>query len=133
VNDSGLVQIKVLPVNDPPTAIGQEINAVEETVVSITLKGSDIDNDPLTYQIQAYPKSGVIQINNNTVDYIPGQNFAGTDQFTFTAMDPYDSISLPATVQINVHNTNDEPVAHSGIFTMKKGRDVSWDCKLRRC
>jgi VCBS repeat-containing protein len=122
---SGKVNITIEPVNDLPEAFDQKVDAVEETAINIKLYGQDIDNDPLTYSIETLPQWGGIQIIDNTVQYIPNQNFAGIDRFTFTAIDSNNSKSTPATVHINVHNTNDSPVAHSNIFTIKQGETLS--------
>jgi hypothetical protein len=124
-DDSGHIDITIEPVNDSPEAFDQKVDAVEETSVIIQLTGQDIDNDPLTYAIETYPKGGGIQLIGNTVHYISNQNFAGLDQFTFTAIDSQNSQSAPAIIQINVHNTNDIPIAHSTVFSMNQGDTLS--------
>src|SRR5262249_7692482 len=42
--------ITVTPVNDPPTADAQSVGLDQDTSASITLTGSDVDGDNLTYQ-----------------------------------------------------------------------------------
>ncbi|KPA12769.1 peptidase-like protein, partial [Candidatus Magnetomorum sp. HK-1] len=124
-DDSGKIIIQVKAVNDPPQAIGQKVNAVEETTVSIVLNGLDIDGDSLIYQIKNPTESGDLQINGNLLDYTPEQNFSGLDQFTFTVMDSTGVVSEAATVLIDVHNTNDIPIAHAAIFSIKQGEILS--------
>jgi len=125
IDDSGQIDITIIPVNDPPQALDQHVETVEETSVDIQLTGEDIDNDPLTYSIETLPQWGAIQIIDNTIKYVPNQNFAGVDQFKFTAIDNNDSVSLPATVHIHVQNTNDRPVAHASVYSIKQGETLS--------
>jgi len=124
-NGSKQIDIDVLSVNDPPQAFANQVEAAEETTVSFTLKAQDIDNDPLTYHIENPPQSGSIQINGNQVSYTPEQNFFGMDSFTFSVSDIHMSASHEKTVQINVHNTNDVPIAHSEIFEFQQGDNMS--------
>jgi hypothetical protein len=124
-DDSGQVDIIITPANDPPQAFDQQVDTIEETSVDIKLTGQDIDNDPLTYSIETLPQWGSIQIIDNTIKYVPNQNFAGMDQFKFTAIDSNDSVSLTATVHIHVQNTNDLPVAHDSMYSIKQGETLS--------
>ena len=115
------MHIDVLSVNDPPRAFANTIEAAEETTVLFTLKALDIDNDPLTYHIDNPPQSGNIHMNGNQVHYTPEQNFFGMDSVTFSVSDPHMSSSQIKTVAINVHNTNDIPIAHPDAFEFMVG------------
>ncbi|MGC8885987.1 MAG: Ig-like domain-containing protein, partial [Verrucomicrobiia bacterium] len=54
------VPINVTPVNDAPVANPQTVTTPEDTAVSITLTGSDIENDPLTFAIVDQPAHGTL-------------------------------------------------------------------------
>ena len=47
------ISITVNPVNDPPVANNQSVSTDEDVALPITLTGSDIDGDPLTYTVTA--------------------------------------------------------------------------------
>jgi len=47
------VSITVNPLNDAPVAIGTVASVNENSSVNITLSGSDIDGDALTYKVQS--------------------------------------------------------------------------------
>ncbi|MGC9036977.1 MAG: cadherin domain-containing protein, partial [Verrucomicrobiia bacterium] len=77
------VSITVMPVNDPPVANPQTVTTPEDTAVSITLTGSDIENDPLTFAIVAGPAHGTLSGTPPNVTYTPAANYNGSDSFTF--------------------------------------------------
>jgi len=49
------VSVTVTPVNDAPAADSQNVNTLENTAKAITLTGSDVENDPLTFAIVTAP------------------------------------------------------------------------------
>ena len=100
------VSITVTPVNDRPTADDQSVSTAEDTAVGITLTGSDVDGDGLTFAIGTGPTHGVLTGTPPTVTYTPVADYNGPDSFTFTASDGA-LTSLPATVSITVTPTPD--------------------------
>ena len=54
------VSITVAPVNDAPTAADQAVTTPEDTAVTITLTGSDVDGDALTFTIVTPPLHGAL-------------------------------------------------------------------------
>ncbi|MBK1818069.1 tandem-95 repeat protein [Luteolibacter yonseiensis] len=80
------VTINVTPVNDPPTlAAVAPVVTVENTPVSFTLAGSDVDGDAITsYQLTSTPTLGRVQVNGAVVTYTPFTNVLGTETLTFT-------------------------------------------------
>jgi hypothetical protein len=86
------------PSNPVPVAFGQP--------KSITLAGTDVDNDALTFAIASQPTHGtLVRIDATTVRYTPTSTSATaggfTDSFTFTANDGF-ATSTPATVTLSV-------------------------------
>jgi len=57
-SDEATVIVNVAKVNDVATATAQTVTADEDIDKSITLHGTDIDGDPLTYKITTLPANG---------------------------------------------------------------------------
>jgi hypothetical protein len=118
------VTILVRPVNDAPVALGATVDTAEDTPVTITPQATDIENQPLTFQVVSSPANGTVTANGTTFTYTPAANFDGTDAFTFRATDG----SLPgnvATITIQVTPVNDPPVANPDSATVKRREQVS--------
>ncbi|MFH1882192.1 MAG: Ig-like domain-containing protein [Planctomycetota bacterium] len=118
------VSIQLKPVNDPPTAsyVGATVqnnppaakdNSVtteEDTPVSITLEGSDPDEDELSYTVVESPSHGSLSGTAPNMSYTPNPNFNGSDSFTFKVSDET-AESDAAIVSITVRSANDTPSA----------------------
>jgi hypothetical protein len=96
------------PTNNPPTVSGQNKGTIKNNGVTITLNGSDADNDNLTFSVVTGPAHGTLgSINNNgatsaTVGYTANANFVGVDSFDVKANDGT-ADSNTATVTVNVY------------------------------
>ncbi len=106
------VSITVNPQNDAPVANAQSVSTNEDTALPITLTGSDVDGNPLSYAVGTGPSNGVLSGTVPNLTYTPSANFNGADSFTFTVNDGTVS-SPPATVSITVNAQNDTPVANA--------------------
>ena len=96
-----------------PVAESRSVTTDEDTEIAFTLSGSDVDNDPLTYQVVQGPGHGGLTGAPPGLTYTPHAHFNGTDTFTFKANDGFDD-SEPATVTITIVPVNDAPVARAG-------------------
>ena len=103
--------ITVSNINDAPTATSQSLTVAEDDSLMITLAGTDIDGDSLTFSYES-PSSGVLTGTAPNLTYSPNENFNGSDSFTFTANDGTVDSSV-ATININITPVNDEPVITS--------------------
>jgi len=128
VNDGSLdspaatVSITVIAVNDAPTANSQSVSTNEDTALSITLSGSDIDSPSLSFAIVSGPSHGTLGTVGApvcgggsctaSVTYTPATNYNGPDSFTFKVNDG-SLDSTAATVSITVNAVNDAPVANA--------------------
>jgi hypothetical protein len=74
---------------------------MENTPVLLTLIGSDMDGDALSFAMVTEPVQGTVKGLPPAVTYMPNANFSGTDHFTFHASDGTET-SQPATVTITV-------------------------------
>jgi len=118
------VSIHLKSVNDPPTAsyVGAKVQknppvakddsvtTEEDTPVSITLEGSDPEEDTLSYTVVTGPSHGSLSGTAPNVSYTPNPNFHGSDSFTFKVSDET-ADSETATVSITVTAVNDKPNA----------------------
>ncbi|HET7504427.1 MAG TPA: Ig-like domain-containing protein [Kofleriaceae bacterium] len=121
-SNTATISLTVSPVNDPPVATGQTISTSEDAPVTVTLAGSDVDGDSLSFQVQQNPLNGTITPGFGAVrTYTPAANFHGTDSFTYRVSDIFTSSST-VTVTIDVTSVEDPPVAAS--FTRMLSEDV---------
>lgn len=104
------VLIQVAAVNDLPVAAPQSVTVGEDTATPVTLSGSDVDEDDLSYSITTQPVNGVLTGTEPNLTYTPNANYAGPDSFIFTVNDGTTD-SAPAQVNITVTGTNDAPTA----------------------
>jgi VCBS repeat-containing protein len=124
---SSTFTITVTGVNDAPTATAPSpVTTAEDTPVTITLAGADIDSAALTFAIGTAPANGTLGAITGTtctpsgagssctasVTYTPAANFNGANSFTFTVNDG-SLTSTAATVPITVTAVNDAPVANA--------------------
>jgi hypothetical protein len=105
-------KVTVTNSNDAPVANAQEVTAQEDTPQTITLTGSDADENALTYEIVTGPSQGSLSGTGDQRTYTPNANANGTDSFTFRVNDGA-GFSAPATVSITVTAVNDAPVANA--------------------
>jgi VCBS repeat-containing protein len=120
------VVITVNPVNDAPVADSQSVVTDEDVPVDITLTGSDVDGDSLSFDIVSQPVNGTLSGDPPDLTYTPDPDFHGGDSFTFVANDGTTD-SEPATVSITVRSVNDPPVAVLEEYTVDEGEPVILD------
>lgn len=95
------VSLTIVNVNDAPVANPQSVTVNQDGYLAITLTGSDIDGDPLTYSVTSGPTNGVLTGTAPNLTYTPTIGYTGADSFTFIVNDGYVN-SAPATVSITV-------------------------------
>lgn len=107
LSDTAVVTIAVNMIN-PPVADDQAVTTDEDNAVGITLMGSDVDGDLLTYTIVTLPAHGTVTGSGADLTYTPDANFDGADSFTFRVNDGMADSNV-ATVTITVNAANDTP------------------------
>jgi len=114
----------VTSTNAAPIANPNTYNATEDTALNVTAgtgvlaNDTDLELNPLTAVLGTGPSNGTLVLNaNGSFTYTPNANFAGTDSFTYFANDTFQNSVTPATVTINVANTNDAPTVVSANAT----------------
>ncbi|MDQ6741134.1 MAG: cadherin-like domain-containing protein, partial [Actinomycetota bacterium] len=121
INYNGYYEL--VPPNSAPTASASPNPATtnEDTAVTITLNGTDADDNALTFSITQQPTHGTLSaisapnctaVNTctATVTYTPSTNYFGADSFKFKANDGMLD-SAAATVSLTVNAVNHAPVA----------------------
>ena len=100
--------------NTPPVATAQTLTFNEDTAQKITLSGTDLDNNPLSYTVVNYPAHGTLvhdpafPTDPTKYVYTPDPNFNGPDSFTFKANDGTVD-SAVGTVDLTIKAVNDVP------------------------
>ncbi len=97
--------------NNRPVAESSNITTEEDTPVSISLSGGDLDGDSLSFHLITEPSHGNLRGTEPNLIYTPEKNFNGSDSFTFKVSDS-SADSSAATVSIAVTGINDPPVAN---------------------
>jgi MYXO-CTERM domain-containing protein len=96
--------------NQPPVAWPVEASAGEDGDMVVTLKGSDVFEDALTYTVLTQPEHGTLSGTAPHLLYTPHPDFHGVDAFTYRVGDgEYDT--TPVTAALTVTPVNDPPRA----------------------
>ncbi|MGJ8654020.1 MAG: tandem-95 repeat protein [Opitutaceae bacterium] len=123
------VSITVNPINDAPVADVKSSTVDEDGSIAITLSGSDVDGDNLSYSIVAAPANGALSGTAPNLSYTPSANFNGADSFTYTVNDGVvDSSS--ANVSITVNAINDAPAFDNVASGLSADADVAFTATL---
>ena len=102
------VSITIDPVNDLPVADDQSATTDEDISLEITLTGSDLDGDDLSYVVVVAPSNGSLTGSAPNITYTLDPHFNGSDNFTFKANDG-SADSNTASVSITINPVNDPP------------------------
>ena len=120
------VIITVNPVNDAPTASTTPVSTAEDTAVIGQIVGTDVDKDPLTYEVTQPPAHGQVSIDPNTgaYTYTPNANYNGTDSFVVTVSDGKGGTST-VTVPVTVTPVNNAPQGTTDPVTVNEDTPVT--------
>jgi len=129
--DTAGLYITVTPVNDPPVAVVDYFNTLEDTPVSGTVITNDFDVDgnlnPVSYLLTGDVSNGSLTFNALGIfTYTPDPGFSGTDSFIYSMCD----LGLPvycdtAIVFINISGVNDPPVVFNESVAVCSGNTVT--------
>jgi hypothetical protein len=97
----GTALVTITAVNDAPVADSQAVTTQEDTALPITLTGSDVEGDTLSFAIASQPAHGTLTGIPPDVTYLPATDYSGSDTFTFTVNDGTLD-SAPGVVRITV-------------------------------
>ncbi|MCB2076773.1 MAG: cadherin-like domain-containing protein [Novosphingobium sp.] len=99
------------PLNNaaPVTAATQAVSTNEDTAKTITVAGTDAENDPIAYSAGEASHGTVTGGNNGVFIYSPDANYFGTDSFVVTLDDGFNGFATQ-TITVTVNPVNDAPV-----------------------
>jgi len=98
-SEAATVSLKIVAVNDAPTAIAQNIAVVEDSELPIILSGKDIENDSLNFKIKQNPGNGILSGSGANYVYKPNSGFVGSDVIFFYVND---GVEDSASVAVNI-------------------------------
>lgn len=134
-SDTGLVNFKILPVNDLPITNSGTISLMEDEILERnTSEGllsfsKDVDEDLIYFEITDSVKHGKLNFKNDgSFVYIPNPNYFGEDTFYFKAFDHIGS-SNTSFIIFNVSPVNDPPEVRdsSYLFQIKNSDRFIFD------
>ena len=108
-----VVTITILNSNNPPKAVSQDLLTKTNRAILVTPSGSDVDGDPLNFEIVSGPSVGTAEREGSGFRFTPPQDYLGQASFTFRAYDGT-AYSEAATIKIGVIATNATPRARTG-------------------
>lgn len=110
------VTVTVQNQNDPPVAIADSFEVMEDTTLQVNAGGgvlandNDEENDTLSARVIAGPSHGTLTLTRDgSFSYEPDADFFGTDSFTYVANDG-ESDSAEVAVTIEVIPADDPPL-----------------------
>jgi len=108
----GLVSLTVVAANSAPVATARTVSGLEDSLIPITLSGTDADGDSLTYSVVVQPSQGALLGTAPNFVYRPNEDWTGTDSIEFIVHDGTRP-SASAVLTINVTPVNDAPRANA--------------------
>jgi hypothetical protein len=118
VCDEGQVTFNVVFVNDPPIAVDEYENVMEDGVLQSNVFENEIEPDleMLIYTIISGPMHGTINFfNDGYYTYTPDENFFGNDEVIYLACDPCGVCDV-GVLYIEVDFVNDLPMVIDETF-----------------
>ena len=131
--NSAVVEITVLPVNDPPIAVNDQYNVMEDEVVIGNVLDNDSDPDlgdvlQVELTLITDPLNGVININSDgSFEFTPERDFAGQDLFVYRVCDDADpSLCDEAEVTLMFQDIEDPVIAYQLLTPNDDSFNDSW-------
>ncbi len=114
-------------VNCLPSASDVSASTPFNTVVDITLSGSDSDGSVVGFAVTDAPANGTVVVSGATATYTPNTDYVGNDSFKFVAIDNDGAQSNAATASVNVEAPE---VPFVSITSPVTGSDVNTDATV---
>ncbi|GAA3514484.1 hypothetical protein GCM10022234_06670 [Aeromicrobium panaciterrae] len=120
VSEPVTVAITVKPT--PPVANGDAYGTAERVQLSVDASSGVLSNDTAANSAALVTSTshGILSLEDDgAFDYMPAEDFSGTDSFTYTATGP-GGTTAPATVTIAVSDVGDDPFANGDSYELDK-------------
>ena len=121
--------IVIVPVNDPPVAIGESHHVLEDTldIGDLSPNDMDVDGGVLTYSILYDAGHGAFNLMpDGSYEYAPVLDFWGLDSLTYLVCDNSGACDT-ATIQLIVDFLNDTPIAVDEAIEVEQDGTISGD------
>ena len=94
--------LKVINTNDAPVLTSvTNVTTNEDTAKTVTLSGTDVDGDALTYSAVSDTSAVTVSVSSSTLTLTPNANWHGTASITAYASDGYSKDSTSFTLTVN--------------------------------
>ena len=114
LTDTASVTLTITPVNDAPVlAAVSDVSFDEDTSGSLSVSGSDIDGDGLTYSITTGTDI-TAALDGSDISFSAPIDFNGSETFTVTVTDG--ELSDSQSMTVTILPVNDAPVATTGLI-----------------
>lgn len=126
-NETATVLVQVLPVQDPPVAVKDQVVTTKNTQIIIDPLSNDYDPDGDEISLQGFfqPAHGTAQdLGDGRVLYTPKQDWIGFDSFIYVISDGNGHTAI-STVYIEVIEQNQPPVAVNDQITTQKNTPIT--------
>ena len=123
-SDEVTVSLIINAINDAPTVAGQVLSTNEDTALTVTLSGNDIEEESLSYRVVTESANGSVTLTGNILIYTPNSNFNGSDSVSIVANDGQLDSEF-ALISITVDSVNDAPLI-SGIPAASVNEDSEY-------
>ena len=110
-SENASVNIKILPLNDPPSCRNIMITINEDLTATQDLHFlcHDADREEIQFRIVEMPVSGEARMEKAKISYSPHSEFHGSDLMRIQAKDPSGATSQIATLYFTIKSVNDPP------------------------
>jgi uncharacterized protein (TIGR03437 family) len=105
---SASINLTVMPVNDAPKADSRSVSTQKNKPLAVTVSGSDVDGDTLSYSVLGGAAHGVIGGTPPNLTYTPANNYTGGDSFRFRVNDSKGG-TADGTITVNVSGGPNSP------------------------
>lgn len=115
------------PPNQPPRVVDHVLVTEEGIDVGLDpIAGlEDPDGDPLVARVGEQPLHGFAQqTTDGTIFYVPDRGFVGTDSYTYTVFDGYQTVEAKVTITVG---PSTRPIAVDDEVSVREGGNVTID------
>jgi VCBS repeat-containing protein len=126
---TGTIAVTVAAVDDAPVLTITQLSVNEDAALSTQLAGTDVENDPFTYQLVPGTAHGNVTLaTSGALSYSPHADFAGTDLVRVRLVETASGLtSTEQIITIEVVPLNDAPAARDDTLrvTATPGQSVA--------